>query len=128
MTVQNINNLLAENLAPINNPVIPGFAGKTQDDTPALLGKFIAGIVGIMLVVSTLLALMQLLQGGLAWITSGGEKSALDEARDRITNALIGLVIVFAAWSLYLVILRFLGISLIGESGNININLPSLTQ
>ncbi len=113
---------------PINNPVLPGIAQKTPDDAPALLGKFIAGLVGVLLVFATILALFQILQGAVSWITSGGEKASLDSARDRITNALIGLVLVFAAWALYLVILRFLGISLLGDNGTINISLPSLTQ
>lgn len=121
--------LLADNIEDgINNPVLPGLAGKTQEQTPALLGKFIAGLVGTMLVLATILSLAQLLQGGIQWITSGGDKTQLDGARDRITNALIGLVLVFAAWSLYLVVLRFLGISLLGDNGTININLPSLTK
>lgn len=123
-----MQNLLAESIKGINNPVLPGLANKTQDDAPALLGKFIAGLVGTMLVLATILSLAQLLQGGIQWITSGGDKTQLDGARDRITNALIGLVLVFAAWSLYLVILRFLGVSLLGENGTININLPSLTK
>lgn len=123
-----INNFLAQGVAPINNPAIPGFAGKTEKDTPALFGKFLAGLIGVMLVIATLLALGQLLQGGISWITSGGDKTALEGSRDRIINALIGLVIVFAAWALYVIILRFLGISLVGDSGMIQLNLPSLTK
>lgn len=121
-----ITSFLAQNVPPINNPALPGIANKTEKDAPALFGKFIAGLIGVMLVIGTLLAFAQLLQGGLAWITSGGDKTALEGARDRIINALIGLLIVFAAWALYVVILRFLGISLLGDNGVINLNLPSL--
>ncbi len=121
-------NLLAEDIAPINNPALPGIANKTSDDAPALFGKFIANLVGVLLIIATILALLQLLQGGIGWITSGGDKSQLEGARDRITNALLGLVIVFAAWSVYLVILRFLGISLIGDDGSFILNLPTLTK
>ncbi len=123
----NLNQLLAE-IPPINNPAIPNLVNKKSDDAPALFGKFIANLVGVLLIIATILALLQLLQGGIGWITSGGDKTALESSRDRITNALIGLVIVFAAWSIYLVILQFLGISLIGNDGSFNLNLPSLTQ
>lgn len=121
-----MSNLLAQDS--INNPVIPGFAGKTQENTPAMLGNFISKLIGVLLVFATIFTLFQLLQGALEWISSGGDKTGLDNARNRITNALIGLVIVFAAWSLYLVILRFLGVSLIGDDGMIQLNLPSLTK
>lgn len=126
--MQNIHKLLAQDVPPINNPVLPGIAKKTPDEAPVLFGKFIASLVGIMLVIATLLALMQLLQGGIEWITSGGDKTGLENSRNRIVNALIGLVIVFGAWALYLVILRFLGLSFVGEDGTFNLSLPSLTQ
>jgi len=121
-----MSNLLAQDA--INNPVLPGLANKTPEQAPDLLGKFVGNLVGVMLVFATLFSFAQLLQGGMEWISSGGDKAGLENARNRITNALIGLVIVFAAWSLYLVILRFLGISLIGDNGTIQFNLPSLTQ
>ena len=127
-TVNTFKNLLAQSIPPINNPALPGIVNKKTTDAPALFGKFIANLVGVLLIIATILALGQLLQGGIQWITSGGDKTALEGARDRITNALIGLVLVFAAWSIYLVILRFLGISLIGDDGSFNLNLPSLTQ
>lgn len=121
-----INNLLAQSIAPINNPALPKLSNKTPKQAPELLGTFITGIIGLILVFSTLFALAQLLQGGLEWISSGGDKTGLDNARNRITNALIGLILVFAAWSLFVVILKFLGISLVGPNGAIQINLPSL--
>lgn len=120
-----MRNLLAD-LDPINNPALPNLAGKAQKDTPALLGSFISGIVGVLLFFGTIMAFAQLLQGGIQWITSGGDKTQLDGARDRITNSLIGLILLFAAWSLFLVLLRFLGLSIVGENGSINIDLPSL--
>lgn len=122
-----VKTLLALN--PINNPALPKIANKDPEkDTPALFGQFLTGLIGILLVIGTIMALLQLLQGALEWITSGGDKTGLDNARNRITNALIGLVILFAAWSLFLVVIRFLGIDLLGQSGTININLPSLIQ
>lgn len=117
---------LAEDIPPINNPVLPNIAGKKSEDAPSLFGNTIAVIVGTMLIVATLLALFQLLQGGLEWITSGGDKTGVENARNRLTNALIGLVIVFAAWAFYLVILQILGISPLGQNGNFNLPLPSI--
>jgi hypothetical protein len=44
--------------------------------------------------------------GGIKWITSDGDEKSVEGARSQITNALIGLAIVFAAWA----ILRLIGI------------------
>lgn len=75
------------------------------------LGKFISAILAAVLVIATLAAFVYLLLGGLSWITSGGDKAAVEAAQKRIQAAIIGLFIVFAAWALMLVIGKFLGIN-----------------
>ena len=46
-------------------------------------------------VVAGLLAVLYLLLGAMAWITSGGNKENVDKAREKIQAALIGLIILF---------------------------------
>lgn len=127
--MNNLHNLLADIIPGIENRAVTGFIGQDPDKAaPVLFGKLITNLVAVLLTIATIFALFQLLQGGLGWITSGGDKTALESARDRITNALLGLVIMFAVWAIFLVILRFLGISLIGNDGSFILNLPSLQQ
>lgn len=47
-------------------------------------------------IIAGLLALLFLLLGGMAWVTSGGNKENVDKARDKITNAIIGVIIIVA--------------------------------
>lgn len=58
--------------------------------------------VGIRLVVivAALVFFFILVIGGIRWIASGGDKAQTEAARNQITSALIGLVIVFAAWAI----------------------------
>lgn len=84
----------------IENPVIPEF------ELGTLIGNFIAA--GI--IIAALLVFLYLVWGGIEWITSGGDKAGLEQARNRITNALIGLVLVAAAWAIITLITTFLGI------------------
>ncbi|MBI4991033.1 hypothetical protein HZB96_02970 [Candidatus Gottesmanbacteria bacterium] len=116
-------NLLAQNIPPIGNPAVTGMTGKTPE---TVFGNFISGLVGVILILATIWTLFQLLQGGLEWISSGGDKTGVEHARDRLTNALLGLFIVFAAWTFYILILNFLGISPIGGGGGFQLRLPSL--
>lgn len=111
---------------PIVNPVISGIANKKPEDAPAVFAKFFSGLIGAMITIATIWVIFQLLQGGIEWISSGGDKTGLENARNRIINALIGLFIVFASWTIYLVILQFLGISPIGAGGGFQLKLPSL--
>lgn len=121
--MNNIHVLLAQQISPIENRALPDLTKKTSD--PAVLfGNLLAGLIGVMLIMATLLALIQLFQGGLEWISSGGDKTGLENARNRIVNSLIGLMIVFASWVIYIMILQFLGI--IGSGGGINMKIPTL--
>ena len=110
---------------PIVNPAVSGIANANPDNAGGILGTFISGLVGLILVFASIWTLFQLLQGGLEWISSGGDKTGVENARNRITNALLGLFIVFAAWTIYLLILRFLGIGSIA-GGGFQLSLPKL--
>ena len=55
-------------------------------------------------IVAGLIALLYLLLGAMAWITSGGNKENVDKAREKIQSALIGLIILFFVLALVAVI------------------------
>ncbi|MBI4039492.1 hypothetical protein HY388_01530 [Candidatus Daviesbacteria bacterium] len=79
---------------------------------PSTLTGLIGPLVTIFLILATILAFFFLLWGGVQWITSGGDKTATQAARDRITAALVGLVVVFAAYLILTVAGGFLKIPL----------------
>ena len=78
------------------------------------LGQLISAAVGTLLIISALLAFVFLILGGIQWITSGGDKGKTEEARNRITAALVGLAIVAAAWAIVQLISTFFGIDIFG--------------
>ncbi len=113
-------------ISPITNPVVTGISGQNPEKAPEIFAKFFAALVGVMLTAGSIWAFVNLLQGGLEWISSGGDKAALEGAQKRITNAIVGLFILFASWGLYVVVLQFLGISPLGGGGGFQIKLPTL--
>ncbi len=84
------------------------------------IGQLISALVGTVLIIAALLAFLYLILGGIKWITSGGDKAGMEEARNKITHAIVGLIIVGAAWSIMTLVQNFLGVQIIGGS----INLP----
>ena len=50
-----------------------------------------------------------LIMGGIEWITSGGDKNKAESARNKITSAVIGLVIVAASYAIVNLVVQFLG-------------------
>ena len=91
--------------------------------SPDLLN--IGGIVGKLLNIAFFAAglffLIQVIIGGISWINAGGDPKAMDSARGRITNAVIGLVIVSAGFGITIIVTTALGINIF--SGAV-INIP----
>jgi len=78
-------------------------------DLPTIIGRIInifLGFVGIIL-------LVLLLYAGYLWMTSGGDPTKVDQAKNYIRNALIGLVIIVSAFA----ITSFVISQLIGATG-----------
>jgi len=82
--------------------------------------KFIGNAVTVALIIAGILIFIYLVWGGLQWMTSGGDKQKVEDARSKITNALIGLAIVAAAYALAQIIANFLGTGTgLGSSQNL---------
>lgn len=81
------------------------------------IGTLITNIIYLIFVIAALIFFFMLVIGGVQWMLSGGDKAATEAARGRITAALIGLVIVFAAWAITLLIEKFLGINILTGGG-----------
>jgi type IV secretion system pilin len=84
------------------------------------IGGIIGAGVTFVLVIVTIVALFYLIWGGFSWITSGGDKSKVDSARQKLTAAIIGLVIAFLAFFVLSLALSFFGLSLT------NLTLPKI--
>jgi len=74
-------------------------------------GGVIGAIISFVLFLAVFIAFVFLVIGGLKWITSGGDKSAVESARNTIIAAIIGLVIAFLAYLIINIVLGLLGLS-----------------
>ena len=72
----------------------------------------IQGAIGLVMLVVALVFFFMLVLGGLKWVMSGGDQKAVESARSQITNALIGLAIVFAAWAIMQLISIVFGVNI----------------
>lgn len=102
----------------------PVLADPTSDFTfPGLntpdLGTILKNIILILFAGAAILAFIFIVIGGIQWIAAGGDKAAAQAARDRITAAVIGLVIVIAAFAITLIVTSALGINIF--QGTINL-------
>jgi len=77
--------------------------------TPASL---VSGAISLVLLIVALVFFFMLIWGGLRWVMSQGDQKNVETARNQITNALIGLAIVFAAFAIMKLIGAVFGIDL----------------
>jgi len=75
----------------------------------------VSGAISLILLLVSLVFFFILVIGGLKWVTSGGDEKKVGAARAQITNALIGLAIVFAAWAIMKLIGTVFGIEILGN-------------
>ncbi|MEN8253602.1 MAG: hypothetical protein ABFQ62_04475 [Patescibacteria group bacterium] len=73
------------------------------------VGGLISSVLTFVMAIGALLVFMYLIWGGIDWITSGGDKTKTEGARNKITAAIIGLIILAAAWAILSIALNFLG-------------------
>lgn len=69
--------------------------------------------ITLLLIGGVIFALAVLILSGIQWITSGGDKQKLQQARARIVYAIIGLIVIFASFFILNFIASFFGISFI---------------
>jgi len=101
--------------AQVCNPALPpqlgGCGGGGVEQGGKIVGGLLSGIIGLVFLLGFLLTLAYLLTGGMQWITSQGDKGALESARNKITHAIIGLIIVASAYAIFKLIGNFFGIT-----------------
>ncbi len=117
-----MNRFLAQGGAPAAAPVgkdqiqiIPGGGGVSSEFAKLqgiTVGGIIGGAISLALLVAAVVFFFMLVIGGIRWITSGGDKGQTEAARSQITAALVGLVIVFAAWAIAQLISTLFGITI----------------
>lgn len=85
------------------------------------IGGFIGKLIILLLIIAVIIAVFFLIYGGIKWITSGGDKTAVEGARNHIVAAIVGLLIALLAFF----IVNFV-MGLLGMQGINNLTIPSL--
>ncbi len=94
----------------LNNPILPpqlrNLSGVEFIQRAVTIG------VSLLLVAGAVVFVFIFLIGGIRWITSAGDKAAMEGARGQVTNALIGLAILLSVFAIIQLLGSIFGISL----------------
>ena len=73
------------------------------------VSRLLSALIAFGLGVGGIIFVFMLIIGSIQWITSGGDKAANEAAKAKITNALVGIVILFAMFAIVNLIGCFFG-------------------
>ncbi|TRZ49583.1 hypothetical protein D4S03_08105 [bacterium] len=85
---------------------VDGFFGYT------CIGHLVSNAVAVAFIVAAIAFFVLLVVGGMEWLTSGGDKTKIQDAQKRISNAVIGLAIVATSYAIFTLAINFFGIDL----------------
>ena len=85
---------MLENIASGNNGP---YTSADENSLPTILGNIINGALSLLVVIFIVLMIIS----GYNWMTASGNEQKIDEAKDTIKRAIIGLVIVLGSWAIW---------------------------
>lgn len=83
--------------ARIGNPAIGNLGDMNSTE---FFGSLVSTLISLMLVLGGILLLIMILKGGIEWMMAEGDKMRVENARKTITNAIIGIVILFSFYAI----------------------------
>lgn len=92
------------------------------------LESFISNIIGFLTVLASLFFVIYFIIGAFQWITSGGDKGKLENARNRMMYGVLGMVIIVASYSILGLLSGLIGIDFLNPAAQIRLFTDPLQQ
>ena len=93
----------------IENPALGGLGSLNAGE---FFGLLIPALVSLGLVIGVIVFIFYFLTGAISWISSGGDKMKIEQAKSKLTTALIGLIILLSFIAIISLLEAFFGIGL----------------
>lgn len=93
----------------IENPALEQIKNKSGI---TFFSELFPALVTLGLVIGSLIFFFFLITGAITWMTSSGDKAKLESARSRLTNAIVGFVILLLVFAIAQLIEKFFGIDI----------------
>lgn len=87
---------LADNQKNFASLATGGATSTPTKDLPTIIGSLIGVVLGIL----GLILVIYIIQAGIMYMTAGGDPAKVDKAKKMITQAIVGMVIIVAAYSI----------------------------
>lgn len=114
--IAEITNVGLGELQPASSAFAPNVKDATCHGALSPLNTFLSTFIGFLTTLAGLMFLVYFIFAALSWITAGGEKGKVESARQQMTNAALGLIVVIAAYAISGVVGKVLGIDILNPA------------
>lgn len=88
--------------------------GAAQGDNAfSIVALVISNIIGVITVLGGLFFIVYFFMGAFSWITAGDDSGAVEKARTKMMNGVLGLIVMIISYSLIGIVGRVVGLDLI---------------
>jgi len=94
---------------------VPDWSESAKEGGPATikdLEVIFARVVSVIASLAGIAALVMLIIGGFRFLTSGGDPKATEAAKNTITYAILGIILLIGAWLTLLILEKITGVTL----------------
>lgn len=91
----------------------PGAEEEGIEGPGTALSYIFRNTFGVLTIVAGLMFVLYFILGGLSWLSAGGKAEQVQKAKQQMTNAVIGLIIVVAAYGIAFIVGNVLGIHML---------------
>lgn len=82
-------------------------------------GGFVSSILQASMIVAAVIVLLYFVWAGIDWITAGGDSGKIEKARTKITQSIIGIIVLASVVALFALLQNFLGIKVFNFDGTV---------
>ena len=100
--------------------------GTTEEGVLANFDLIISNILGLFTIIGALIFVIYFLIAAIEWITAGGDTGKISSARDKMTQGVIGLIILVASYAILGLIGSVIGLDLIDPVTQIEKIIPKV--
>ena len=97
------------------DPVTDAYSKGSTTEPGALKNfeLFISNLIGFLTTLAAIFFIIYFFMGAFGWVTSGGDKGKTEKAREQITQGVLGLVLIIAAYAIIGLIGSIIGLKLL---------------
>lgn len=97
----------------ITNPALGALGTRYSQNGIGFFQALIPALIGLLMTIGAIIFMFMLLWGAIQWMLAGGDKGAVEGAKGRISNALVGIILLFSSFAVVKLVEAFFGINIL---------------